>query len=393
MDSSRLFKNTKLVITGLIFFGFSSFSTVFAQDLYPGHTAYNSLTSVVDAMKLERKSCAEIGYYPQVGQSICASVSNAETFRDDWDMIVSTTGTSFGLSPLGQWTSEPARGIISRTYLLGATDLMVNYDVISSRVTIDVLDPELQAEEAARQRVQAEADAAQQQAQLAYDQQQNAALQASQTVNPQNTHVAQGNLNATQANSGSNVVAATVDYSTTYPKQVQTTEITNGYVATNEDSTTFVLATEANTVTAHTATVDSSVQSRAYAPATQTTAQTNTANGYASTTTANYQQAATYQQATTQATDVSPATTIAYAYTPTNLITAVGATTQNSMAFQPSGAWQITSSGNPVTIHLYDTQTQSFLRTVYSDQIYVDTGSYYLSIQGNQAWALSVWTE
>jgi len=71
----------------------------------------------------------------------------------------------------------------------------------------------------------------------------------------------------------------------------------------------------------------------------------------------------------------------------------MGSTTQNSTAFQPNGAWQITSSGNPVTIELYDSATRSYLRIVYPDQIYTDAGNYYLSINGNAAWALSVWTE
>jgi len=411
------------------------FSFSFAQDLFPGHPAYNSLTSVVDAMKLERTSCAEIGHYPQVGQSLCAGVPKADTFRSDWDLIVSNTGASFGLSPLGDWTSEPAQGIIHRTYLLGTTDLKVNYDVISSRITIDVLDPELQAEEAARQRAQAEADAAQRQAQAVYDQQQAAIAQANDPY-ANNTHVAQvgqqqaghyqaAQLHAAQAQAVQTAQAQTAqqtvngyDVSAAYPTQTTTTA--NGYVAANADGTAFVLADSSTQTTTSTvaATQQVAVDSRSYAPAqdqtvgqtlaqttaqatTQTeaqssgyaTAQTGTENGYTSTTTQSYQAVAQTAQVGGSSQPSTSASTIAYAYTPKNLITAMGSTTQNSAAFQPSGAWQITSSGNPVTIELYDTQTQSFLRHVYPDQVYTDAGNYYLSIVGSAAWAISVWTE
>ncbi len=394
----------------------------FAQDLHPSHNAYNSLTSVVDAMKLERKSCTEIGYYPQVGQAICASVPSAENFRADWDLIVNQTGSSFGLSPLGDWTSEPARGIIHRTYLLGSTDLKVNYDVISSRITIDVLDPELQVQEEARRVAQAEAEAAQQQAQAAYDAQQVQATYDAQ-------YVAQHDAQQAQINQTQQTVNG-YDVSAAYPaQQAQTTEAATGYYATNADGTTFALVdsattnsavTNAQTVTtqqepytADYAQQTAVIDSRSYAPAVQagyeqtTTAQVqNTVNntatdGYASTVNSNYAQTSTdvYQAAAqnqaVQAVQAvqNQATTIAYAYTPTNLLTAMGNSAQNSQAFQPNGAWQITSSGEAVTIELYDTNTRSLLRTVYPDQVYTDSGNYYLSISGNAAWALSVWTE
>lgn len=437
----RLQKQLNLSIWFIIFSSLCLGVSAFAQDLNPSHNAYNSLTSVVDAMKLERTSCAEIGYYPQLGQSICANVPAAENFRTDWDLIVSRTGPSFGLSPLGDWTSEPARGVIHRTYLLGSTDLKVNYDVISSRITIDVLDPELQAQEEARRQAQAQAEAAQAQ---------QAQAQAAQTSPAQATQNQVTNTHTAQSQATQQTSHTTMQQPTTV----------NGFVATNTDGTTFVLAENTTTVTVpqqvvttpqivttqttaqnttaqqtnYAATATTTVDNRAYAPATQpvstqtTSAQTastqnsyevvqptqltqapDPVSGYPTTAATNYGQtgqtnygqtnyqavtAQTSAQQTVQSSQTTATnTTSNYAYTPTNLVTAMGTSVQNTEAFQPNGAWQITNSGNAVTIDLYDTTTQSYLRTVYPDQVYNDAGNFYLSINGNAAWAISVWTE
>lgn len=366
----------------------------FAQDLNPSHRAYNSLTSVLNALKLDRITCTDIGYYPQVGQALCANVPTAENFREDWDLIVSTTGASFGLSPLGDWTSEPTRGIIHRIYLLGDTDLKINYDVISSRVTIDILDPELQAETTPQQ-----------------------ASSHTTTAQPTNTVQASTSTSTTSTNTAGTTTASTTSY-----------------VATNSDGTTFALqATPAQATTthtaqaqtgypqtttaAHTATSSALVSSQAYAPATpQTSSQVNpadTSSGYPSTATTNYTHvntgnqvaqptaAQTTQQAyntqASQAASTNYASTATYgsdyAYTPTNLVSTMGTANQNSSAFTTNGAWQITSSGNPVTMELYDSTTQTFVRTVYANEVYRDAGNYYLTITGSASWAVSVWTE